>query len=69
MKELPVKIIYKKRGFSPNLKVQAFQVEAGDSYSISDDIGITKDEFFNVLDKASQPIKKEPKSDSEKSET
>ncbi len=69
MKELPVKIIYKKRGFSPNLKVQAFQVEAGDSYSISDEQGITKEEFFSILDKASQPIDREAKSDSETSET
>lgn len=30
--------------------------------------GVTKQEFFDVLDKASQPIEK-PKSDSEKQET
>lgn len=31
--------------------------------------GITKKEFFAILDKASQPIKHEAESDSEKSET
>jgi hypothetical protein len=32
-------------------------------------IGITKGEFFVILDKASQPVKHEAQSDSEKSET
>ena len=31
--------------------------------------GVTKKEFFAILDKASQPIKREAESDSEKSET
>ena len=31
--------------------------------------GITKKEFFAILDKASQPIKHEAESDSEKSQT
>lgn len=31
--------------------------------------GITKKDFFKILDKASQPIKHEAQSDSEKSET
>lgn len=32
-------------------------------------IGITKGAFLQILDKASQPVKHEAKSDSEKSET
>jgi hypothetical protein len=32
-------------------------------------VGITKKEFLAILDKASQPIKREPESDSGKSET
>ena len=31
--------------------------------------GVTKKEFFAILDKASQPVKREAESDSEKSET
>jgi len=31
--------------------------------------GITKKEFFSILDKASQPIKREVEPDSEESET
>jgi hypothetical protein len=33
------------------------------------EVGITKKEFFRILDKASQPIKHEAESDSEKTET
>jgi hypothetical protein len=32
-------------------------------------IGVTKKEFYAILDKASQPIKREAQSDSEKTET
>jgi hypothetical protein len=31
--------------------------------------GVTKKEFFRILDKASQPIKREAESDSKKSQT
>jgi hypothetical protein len=33
------------------------------------DVGITKKDFHAILDKASQPIKREAQSDSEKTET
>jgi hypothetical protein len=32
-------------------------------------VGVTKKEFYAILDKASQPIKREAQSDSEKTET
>ena len=55
-----------KQGIFKEADVRVFILEPGDSISV-DDEGITKDEFFEVLDKASQPIKDEAKSDSEQS--
>ena len=39
-------------------------LEPGESYSVEEQ-GITKAEFFDVLDKASQPIKREAESEPE----
>ena len=59
MKEFSVEIIYKKPGEMDDLKVRAFQLEVGDRISADDEESwTTKDEFFKVLDKASQPVKK-----------
>lgn len=70
MKELPVKISQRTRGFMKGLEVYAFQLEEGDSSDKIDEYintkyhkkrveGITKEEFLSILDKASQPIDRE----------
>jgi len=49
--------------------IRAFDLLADPENKIEVDTGITKDEFFAILDKASQPIKREAESDSEQSQT
>ena len=79
MKELKVKEVHTTPNFMPDLEVYAFQLESGDSsekideyidkkYGKKREMGISKDEFHSILDKASQPIEK-PKSDSGQSWT
>jgi hypothetical protein len=62
----------KKISRGGNLSV--YVPEPGDSFFIDqldneDEQGVTKEEFFRILDKASQPIKREAESDSKKTET
>jgi len=56
-------IIMKRTGGSGNTpdEIKAFVLEWTDS---EDEEGITKEEYFAVLDKASQPVKTENESDS-----
>lgn len=60
--------IVEKQGIFKDIDVRAFIIEPGDSLSV-DEEGITRDKFLSILDKASQPIDREAKSDSETSET
>ena len=65
MRELKV---ISKDGIFKDADIRAGILEQGDCTS-ADDKGISRGEFFDVLDKASQPIKHEAKSDQEQSQT
>lgn len=64
MPELKVTRTYKKKGVMDNLNVRAFVPEPdGSIHAIKDELGITREDFHAILDKASQPIKKEAESE------
>lgn len=63
MKELQAK---GKKGILKDAKIQIFyDFQPRDRVSIDDELVVDRDEFFNVLDKASQPIKDKPKTNKE----
>lgn len=59
MKELKAKLVYSTPGFMDKLEIKAYQLQPGDNTDIEMQDGITKDQFHAILDKASQPIKKD----------
>jgi len=58
------------RGILKGIKGEWFyDFQPGDRLSADDEPVVDRDEFFSVLDKASQPIKREAESDSKQSQT
>ena len=56
MKEIKGRV--KKMGLFKEADIRVFVLEPGDSFTVDDEPVVDKDEFFSILDKASQPIKK-----------
>jgi hypothetical protein len=71
MEKLKQKVYDKNGKLIKTTSFRAFVIYEGEQFDSRDldKDGITKKDFHSILDKASQPIKHEAQSDSEKSET